>query len=182
MTTQRELFLEAIIKKIATTLDIPVWILLEGGPMTTLYVTIKRETGFEDFVLPEYSTPGACAMDLRAALPKPFMYLDIGCRVVISTGFSMALPEGYEAQIRPRSGMAIKEGISLVNSPGTIDSDYRGTVGVILINHGHERVKIERGQRIAQMVVHPVTKVTWHEDELPETDRGEGGFGSTGKQ
>ena len=96
------------------------------------------------------------------------------------TGISIALPAGYEAQIRPRSGLALKQGISIVNSPGTIDSDYRGKIGVILINHGHERVMIKRAMRIAQMVVQPVSRVSWEEGELDKTDRGEGGFGHTG--
>jgi dUTP pyrophosphatase len=148
--------------------------------MLLIDVKIKKLAGFEDFKLPEYATPGACAVDLFAATEEGFLIIRPGDRALISTGISIALPEGYEAQIRPRSGLAKNKGLSIVNSPGTIDSDYRGPVGVILINHGEDRIIISRGERIAQMVVAPVTRANWIESELCETERGAGGFGSTG--
>jgi dUTP pyrophosphatase len=145
-------------------------------------VQIKKTEGFEDFDLPVYSTEGAAAIDLHAAIDTDFKIIYSERRMLIHAGFSMAIPEGYEAQIRPRSGLAIKHGISLVNSPGTIDSDYRGPVGVILVNHGDNKVVINRGDRIAQMVISPVSKIVWEEtSELCDTERGQGGFGSTGK-
>jgi len=133
--------------------------------------------------LPKYSTPGAAAMDLYAAITQPFIILEPGQRMLISTGIAIALPEGYEAQIRPRSGLALNFGVFIVNRPGTIDSDYRGPVGVILINHSRERpVKIERGMRIAQMVIAPVVHANWIEGVIEDdTERGASGFGSTGK-
>jgi dUTP pyrophosphatase len=119
-------------------------------------------------------------MDLVAALSEP-MTLAPGERGLVPTGLVIALPAGYEAQIRPRSGLALKHGIALLNSPGTIDADYRGEIGVILVNHGQAPFTVERGLRIAQMVVAPVTRVIWVETEaLSETARGSGGFGSTG--
>ncbi|MBT6562212.1 MAG: dUTP diphosphatase [Candidatus Scalindua sp.] len=147
--------------------------------MQTVPVRIKKSEGFEDLEFPKYETDGACAMDLLAAVNTECS-LSPGDRRLVMTGISIALPAGYEAQIRPRSGLALKQGISIVNSPGTIDSDYRGKIGVILINHGHERVMIKRAMRIAQMVVQPVSRVSWEEGELDKTDRGEGGFGHTG--
>ena len=109
------------------------------------------------------------------------MVLAPGSHAIIPTGFAIALPPGYEAQVRPRSGLAAKNGVTVLNSPGTIDADYRGEVGVILINHGKEPFTVTRGMRIAQLVVAPVSTVHWHEtDELPTTERGAGGFGSTG--
>jgi dUTP pyrophosphatase len=149
--------------------------------VSNVFVSIKKSKGFEDFELPAYATEGACALDLRAAISEPSLILRPGKRALVSTGVSIALPVGYEAQIRPRSGLAISKGVSLVNSPGTIDSDYRGEVGVIVINHGEENVKIDRGDRIAQMVVAPVSRVIWYGETLSETERGSGGFGSTGK-
>lgn len=130
--------------------------------------------------LPQYQTPHAAGMDLMADIEKPVL-LEPGQRSLISTGLAIELPEGFEAQVRPRSGLAIKQGISLVNSPGTIDADYRGEVKVILINLGQEPFTIKRGDRIAQMVVSPVTQVKIQEiEELSDTTRSEGGFGSTG--
>lgn len=129
--------------------------------------------------LPEYATPASAGVDLRASggcviLP--------GGRALVPTGLRIALPEGYEAQIRPRSGLALRHGITLPNSPGTIDADYRGEIGVILMNLGSEPFTVEPGDRIAQMVVAPVARVVWREAEaLDATERGEGGFGSTGK-
>ena len=150
--------------------------------MQIVGVKVEIMEGFEDFPLPRYATPGAAAMDLYAGLNEPFIWLWPRQRELIHTGIAIALPGGYEAQIRPRSGLAIKEGISIVNSPGTIDSDYRGLIGVVLINHSNNKVKIERGQRIAQMVIAPVVRCNWIvEQELDSTERGAGGFGSTGK-
>jgi dUTP pyrophosphatase len=133
-----------------------------------------------DLPLPAYQTAHAAAMDLHAAVNTP---IDIapGAIALVACGFAIALPEGYEAQVRPRSGLASKHGLTVVNSPGTIDADYRGEVKVALINLGPAAVTIERGMRIAQMVVAPVTRVTWETvTELPVSDRGAGGFGSTG--
>lgn len=132
--------------------------------------------------LPRYETPGAAGADLRANFPDAgIVELTPGARALIPLGFAMEIEPGFEVQIRPRSGLALKQGISLVNSPGTIDADYRGPVGVILINHGQDVVTIRHGDRIAQMVVAPVLQAIFEEtDVLGSTDRGEGGFGSTG--
>jgi dUTP pyrophosphatase len=144
-------------------------------------VAIVRWPGNLDLPLPAYQTAGSAAMDLYAALADP-LTLDKGAIALVPCGFSMAVPVGYEAQIRPRSGLAIRHGLTVVNSPGTIDSDYRGEVQVGLINLGKEPVVIERGMRIAQMLVVPVPRVSWNEvDELPGTPRGAGGFGHTGR-
>ncbi len=135
-----------------------------------------------DIDLPAYETAGAAGMDLRAAVPadQP-MILSPGKRALVPTGFIFEIPAGYEAQIRPRSGLAFKHGITCLNTPGTIDSDYRGEVKVLLVNLGDEDFVIERGMRIAQMVIAPVTQVSVHEvHETSETARGAGGFGSTG--
>ena len=143
-------------------------------------VRVTREPGCEDLPLPEYATPGSAGVDLRAALDAPFT-LAPGERRMVSTGLRIALPEGYEAQVRPRSGLAIRHGIGMVNSPGTVDADYRGVVQVLLINLGQEPFTVSRGDRIAQLVVAPVTRVSWTLTEaLDETERGDGGFGHTG--
>jgi dUTP pyrophosphatase len=145
-------------------------------------VAIRRLPHAEGLPLPAYETAGAAAMDLRAAIEsgEPFT-LAPGARAAIPTGFCIALPQGYEAQVRPRSGLALNSGITCLNSPGTVDADYRGEVKVILANHGSEPFHIRRGDRIAQMVVAPVTRATWREAEtLEATARGDGGFGSTG--
>ncbi len=119
-------------------------------------------------------------MDIYAAIDDPVSILP-GERASVSTGLAIALPAGFEAQIRPRSGLAIKHGVTLVNTPGTIDSDYRGEIRILLINHGTESFQVKRRDRIAQMVIAPVTRAQWEEvPELPETDRGRGGFGHTG--
>ncbi len=132
--------------------------------------------------LPQFETAQSAGMDLRANIDAPVV-LQPGDRALIPTGIKMALPEGYEAQIRPRSGLAYKHGISVLNSPGTIDADYRGDVGVLLINHGREPFTVEDGMRVAQMVVAQYSQFQWDAvEDLDETDRGEGGFGSTGKQ
>ena len=135
-----------------------------------------------DIDLPSYETAGAAGMDLRAAASadQPII-LSPGKRALVPTGFIFEIPAGYEAQIRPRSGLAFKHGITCLNTPGTIDSDYRGEVKVLLVNLGDEDFVIERGMRIAQMVIAPVTQVSVHEvQETSETARGAGGFGSTG--
>lgn len=130
--------------------------------------------------LPAYETEHAAGMDLRAALLDP-MEIAPGERCVVPTGIGIALPPGTEAQVRPRSGLAAQHGISMVNTPGTIDADYRGEIKVILINHGTEPFRLSRGDRIAQLVVAPVLHVEWHEvDRLDDTTRGAGGFGHTG--
>lgn len=131
---------------------------------------------------PEYETANSAGMDLMAAIPDgEDLILEIGARLLVPTGFAMALPHGFEAQIRPRSGLAWKNGITVLNSPGTIDADYRGEVKVILINHGNQDFVITRGMRIAQMIIASVTQITWDvRENLDETARGAGGFGSTG--
>ncbi len=130
--------------------------------------------------LPTYATEQSAGMDLTAALEEA-IEIGPGERMLIPTGLSIALPEGYEAQIRPRSGLALKHGVTVLNSPGTIDADYRGEIRVILANLGQEAFTVERGMRIAQMVIAQHAKVTWEvTDELNKTDRGAGGFGSTG--
>jgi dUTP pyrophosphatase len=132
--------------------------------------------------LPQFETTQSAGMDLRANIDAPVV-LQPGDRALIPTGIKMALPEGYEAQIRPRSGLAYKHGITVLNSPGTIDADYRGDVGVLLINHGREAFTVEDGMRVAQMVVAQYSQFEWESvEDLDETARGAGGFGSTGKQ
>ena len=141
-------------------------------------VRIKRLAHGADLDLPGYATAGAAGMDVISAED---LTLAAGARHAVATGLSVAIPPGYEIQVRPRSGLALKHGISVPNSPGTIDSDYRGELKVILINHGSEAFEIRRGDRIAQLVLAPVTQASWLEvEELDETARGEGGFGSTG--
>lgn len=143
-------------------------------------VAVRRLPHGRDLPLPAYATAGAAGLDVVAAVAEP-VTLAPGERRLIPTGLAIALPAGYEAQVRPRSGLALKHGIALVNSPGTIDEDYRGEVGIILINLGADGFTINRGDRIAQIVVAPVTRAILAEvDDLPETARGAGGFGSTG--
>jgi dUTP pyrophosphatase len=145
-------------------------------------IAVTRLPHAEGLPLPAYETTGAAGMDLRAAVPEDApITLHPGARVMAPTGLCIALPAGFEAQVRPRSGLAAKAGITCLNTPGTIDSDYRGEVKVILINLGPEDFVIRRGDRIAQMVIAPVVQASWREvDSLDETDRGAGGFGSTG--
>src|SRR6056300_952334 len=132
--------------------------------------------------LPQFKTAQSAGMDLRANIDTPVV-LQPGDRALIPTGIHMALPEGFEAQIRPRSGLAYKHGVTVLNSPGTIDADYRGDVGVLLINHGKEPFTVEDGMRIAQMVIAKYSHFEWNPvDDLERTARGAGGFGSTGKQ
>ena len=147
---------------------------------TQVSIQIKRLPHGADLPLPSYESADAAGMDLRAAV-EDTITLAPGERNLVPTGLAIALPTGYEAQIRPRSGLALKSGITCLNTPGTIDADYRGEVGVILINHGAEPFEINRGDRIAQMVIAPVTQGVWQEvDELDSTARGTGGFGSSG--
>jgi dUTP pyrophosphatase len=130
--------------------------------------------------LPGYATPGSAGLDLMAAIERP-LTIEPGNRLVVPTGIAIALPQGYEAQVRPRSGLAWEHGVTVLNAPGTVDSDYRGEVQVLLVNHGGKPVTISRGQRIAQLVVAPVSRVVWQEQaELVSSERGAGGFGSTG--
>jgi dUTP pyrophosphatase len=138
---------------------------------------------FQGLALPAYETALSAGMDLRAAVPEDEpMTVAPGQRVLAPTGLTIALPAGYEAQIRPRSGLALKHGVTCLNTPGTIDADYRGEVKVILINLGQEPFVITRGERIAQMVIAPVTQGAWDVvDQLADTARGAGGFGSTGR-
>ena len=148
--------------------------MVEGLP-----VSICRLPGNEDLPLPSYMTAQAAGMDLTAAVREEATLLP-GERRLIPTGIAVALPEGYEAQIRPRSGLALRHGVTLLNAPGTIDADYRGEIGIILINHGQCPFVVRRGERIAQMVVHRVCHVDWSVCEaLPETERGAGGCGHT---
>ncbi len=148
--------------------------------MEQIKVLFEKLDHAKDLPLPEYETIGSAGMDLRAANSEP-VTIAPGKRALIPTGLKMALPEGYEAQIRPRSGLAYKHGITMLNTPGTIDSDYRGEVKVLAVNHGEESFDIHYGERIAQMVIAPVQQVNIIEvDKLPETVRGAGGFGSTG--
>lgn len=143
---------------------------------------VKPLPHFNGLELPRYETPGSAGMDLRAALPEAEpVVLQPGQWRLIPTGLSIALPEGFEAQVRPRSGLAARHGISCVNTPGTVDSDYRGEIKVNLINHGQEPFTVVRGERIAQMVIAPVVQAVWDEvEDLGDTARGAGGFGSTG--
>ncbi|MDJ0949823.1 MAG: dUTP diphosphatase [Alphaproteobacteria bacterium] len=149
-------------------------------PGTETGVAIRRLAHGEGLPLPDYQTPQSAGMDLRAAVADP-VTIPPGGRALVPTGIAIALPEGFEAQIRPRSGLAHKHGITLLNSPGTVDADYRGEVKVLLVNLGQEPFAVERGLRIAQLIVAPVTRVFWRETvELPHSARGDGGFGSTG--
>lgn len=142
-------------------------------------VQLKRLPHGEGLALPAYATSGAAGMDVLSAED---VVLAPGMRHAVATGLSMAIPEGYEIQVRPRSGLAFKHGVTVPNTPGTIDSDYRGELKVLMINHGSEDFVIKRGERVAQLVLAPVTQARWDEvDELDDTDRGSGGFGSTGR-
>lgn len=144
-------------------------------------VSVVRLPHAKDLPLPAYATPGAAGLDLLAAVAEP-VEIAPGTHRLIPAGISIALPQGYEAQVRPRSGLALKNGVTVLNSPGTVDADYRGEVGVILINHGAAPFRVERGMRIAQMVIARVAQATFEElAELPATTRAGGGFGSTGR-
>ena len=148
--------------------------------MTQVTVALLRLDHAADLPIPAYETLHAAGMDLMACIPAD-MELAPGKRTLIPTGFAIALPDGFEAQVRPRSGLALKHGVTVLNAPGTIDADYRGEIGVILINHGEVSFAITRGMRIAQLVMAPVARAVWRETtSLTETARGAGGFGSTG--
>ncbi|TNE50283.1 MAG: dUTP diphosphatase [Sphingomonadales bacterium] len=141
-------------------------------------VQVKRLPHGAGLELPKYATSGAAGMDVIAA---ETVSLAPGARHAVATGLAVAIPQGYEIQVRPRSGLALKHGVTVPNTPGTIDSDYRGELKIIMINHGSEPFPIQRGDRVAQLVLAPVTQAAWDEvAELDETDRGAGGFGSTG--
>ena len=148
--------------------------------MDSLDVPIQILAHAAELPLPAYATDGSAGMDLRAAVHEALI-LKPGERALIPTGIAVALPHGYEAQVRPRSGLAIKHGITMLNAPGTIDSDYRGEIKVIAINHSSEDFKVERGERIAQLVFAAVARIAWTKVEtLEETQRAGGGFGHTG--
>ncbi len=148
--------------------------------MKPVAVRITQLSHAKGLPLPEYATPLSAGVDLIAAVAEDMVFKPFQ-RALVPAGIAIALPEGYEAQIRPRSGLAFKNGISLVNTPGTIDADYRGEIKVLLINLGQDDFTVTRGMRIAQMVVAPVSRVNWQETEtLDETARAAGGFGSTG--
>jgi len=155
--------------------------------MTEIAVNIMRTIGSDTAIpLPVYETNGAAGMDLRANFKEDLrvkgVTLKTGERALIPTGLAFAIPAGFEAQIRPRSGLALRKGVTLVNSPGTIDNDYRGEVGIIIINHGADLFQISHGDRIAQVVFAAVARVAFQQvDDLDETTRGAGGFGSTGQ-
>jgi dUTP pyrophosphatase len=143
-------------------------------------VKVRKLPHLKELPLPSKQSAGSSAVDLYACVEADVI-LDPGCSALVPTGISVELPRGYEAQVRPRSGLALRKGVTVLNSPGTVDSDYRGEVGVILINHGREQVSIRRGERIAQMVVCAVCDPIMEEAEsLEETPRGAGGFGHTG--
>ena len=148
--------------------------------MTLLEVPVTRLAHGADLPLPGYATEGSAGLDLLAALEAPLV-LEPGARALVPSGIAIALPPGYEAQLRPRSGLAARHGITLINAPGTIDSDYRGEIKAILVNLGDAPFTVERGSRIAQLVVAPVSRVAWSEGAaLDQSARGAGGFGSTG--
>jgi dUTP pyrophosphatase len=151
--------------------------------MSTITIQVAPLPHFEGLALPAYETALSAGMDLRAAVAADApMTLTPGARALVPTGLTIALPAGFEAQIRPRSGLAFKHGITCLNTPGTIDADYRGEVKVLLINLGADAFTIQRGERIAQMVIAPVTQGAWEVvSELSDTARGAGGFGSTGR-
>jgi dUTP pyrophosphatase len=149
--------------------------------VTPLTVAVRRLPNADGLGLPAYATPGSAGLDLLAAIASP-VTLAPGARALIPTGLAMQLPEGYEAQVRPRSGLALKHGLTVLNAPGTVDSDYRGEVSVLLVNLGEHPVTLSRGERIAQLVVAPVQRIAWREEtSLSETARGAGGYGSTGR-
>jgi dUTP pyrophosphatase len=148
--------------------------------MSTLHVQVKRLRNSDGLDLPAYATPASAGMDLVAATDGP-LSISPGERAMVATGIAIALPKSYEAQVRPRSGLALKHGVTVLNATGTIDADYRGEIGVILINHGKETFTIERGMRIAQIVFAKVYSADWEEiTQLPKSVRAEGGFGSSG--
>lgn len=151
------------------------------SPEDDVPVRIVRTAENPDLPLPAHATAGSAGLDLRACVPEPVV-LQPGRRALIPTGFSIALPPGFEGQVRPRSGLALRQGLTMLNSPGTIDSDYRGEIAVVAVNLGQEPVTISRGDRIAQLVIAPVSRARLTEaDDLPPTGRAGGGFGHTGR-
>ena len=146
----------------------------------TVRILVQRVPGAEDLPLPDYATSGSAGMDLLAAVDADVV-LQPGERRLVSSGIRAAIPSGFEGQVRPRSGLALRHGISMVNSPGTVDSDYRGVIQVIMINHGDEPFTVRRGDRIAQFIIAPVARAVLVEtDDVPDTSRSDGGFGHTG--
>ena len=153
----------------------------KGMTTSRLRVAVRRLAHGRDLELPEAASSGSAGLDLRAAVDGD-LEIPAGGRVRVPTGLVVEIPSGWEGQVRPRSGLAHRHGVTLTNSPGTIDSDYRGEVQVLMINLGTEPFTIQRGDRIAQLLIAPVTRVDWHEvDVSTESDRGTGGFGSTGR-
>lgn len=151
---------------------------MSGGGVAVEVVRLRA--GAEALGLPQYMSPDAAGLDLVADIDEP-LALAPGERGLVGTGIAIALPPGFEAQVRPRSGLALKAGVTVLNAPGTIDADYRGEIRVLLVNLGERAARIVRGDRIAQLVVAPVTRIRWHEvSVLPDSARGAGGFGSTG--
>jgi dUTP pyrophosphatase len=149
--------------------------------MKHIRIPIERLSGNQDLPLPQYMTEKSAGMDIHAAV-KDDLTLMPGQRVMVPTGFAISLPDGYEAQIRPRSGLAFKHGVTLMNGPGTIDADYRGEIGILLVNLGDLPFTIQRGDRIAQMVLHEICQASWDlSNALDATQRGSGGFGHTGQ-
>lgn len=145
-----------------------------------LKVQVKRLPHSKGLPLPKYMSAHAAGMDLIAAVEEEII-ISAGAWKLIPTGITIALPEGYEAQVRPRSGLALKQGVSVLNTPGTVDADYRGEVGVILMNHSKENLIVKRGDRIAQMIINKIERIEFEEvEEISETERSSGGFGSTG--
>lgn len=150
--------------------------------MNNLIMYVTRIPGNEDLPLPDYQSAGAAGMDLTAAVPEETV-IEPGSIRLIPTGLKIAIPEGYEGQVRPRSGLSLKHGLGVLNAPGTIDSDYRGEVGVIVFNFGADPFTVRRGDRIAQLVISRYERVSLRlTDSLDESGRGEGGFGSTGRK
>jgi dUTP pyrophosphatase len=148
--------------------------------LSSVRVQVTRLPGNDDLPLPQPATAGSAGLDLRACLAQA-LTIAPGARALVPTGIALALPHGYEAQVRPRSGLALRTGLTLLNSPGTVDADYRGEIQVLVINLGDAAVVLERGDRIAQLVVQPVPRVEWEEvPALPVSLRGAGGFGHTG--
>lgn len=153
---------------------------MSGPSRAAPLLSVKRLPSARDLPLPAYATECAAGLDLRAAVQRELV-LAPGERRLVPTGLEIALPPGHEGQVRPRSGLAVRRGLTLLNTPGTVDEDYRGELRVLLVNLGEEPVRIERGERIAQLVVSPVSRVEVREEaELPVTERGAGGFGHTG--
>ncbi|MBD3368176.1 MAG: dUTP diphosphatase [Candidatus Eisenbacteria bacterium] len=150
---------------------------MKNEPIT---IEVKRQPHADGLPLPSYMTSSASGMDVRAAVDEP-VTIEPGRVTLVPTGLAVAVPDGFEIQVRPRSGLALRRGVTVLNAPGTVDADYRGEVGVILANLGDEPFRVERGDRIAQLVVGRVHRAHWNEvAELPQTDRGDGGFGHTG--